>query len=83
MRSAVIGVAKDLTNGRNRFFAAVFFRTAVFVSCFVYDWVRRRRIHPANIVGLTPIMMNQMIQPIVLSRPAWTSFANAWQRLVA
>lgn len=54
-----------------------------FVPCFVNDWVRRRRIYPANIVGLTPIMMNQMIQPIVLSRPAWTSFANAWQRLVA
>jgi hypothetical protein len=54
-----------------------------FVPCFAYDWVTRRKIHPANIVGLTLIMLDQLVQPVVLSWPAWTSIANALQRLVA
>ena len=54
-----------------------------FIPCFAYDWLTRRKIHPANIVGLTLIMMDQIVQPIVLSWPAWTNFANALQHLVA
>jgi hypothetical protein len=54
-----------------------------FIPCFAYDLATRRRIHPANIVGLTLIIMDQTVQPIVLSWPAWTNFANALQRLVA
>jgi hypothetical protein len=53
-----------------------------FIPCFAYDWATRRRLHPANIVGLTLIMMDQIVQPIVLSWPAWTNFANTLQRLV-
>jgi hypothetical protein len=54
-----------------------------FLPCFAYDWATRRRIHPANILGFTLIMMDQVIQPIVLSWPEWTNFANTLQRLVA
>jgi hypothetical protein len=63
----------------SQYVSAVFF----FVPCFTYDWATRRKIHPANIVGLTLIMMDQIVQPIVLSWPAWTNFANELQRLVA
>jgi hypothetical protein len=54
-----------------------------FIPCFAFDWATLRRIHPANIVGLTLIMMDQIVQPIMLSWPAWTTFANAIQRFVA
>jgi len=54
-----------------------------FIPCFAFDWVTLRRIHPANIVGLTLIMMDQIVQPIMLSWPAWTNFANAIQGFVA
>jgi len=54
-----------------------------FIPCFAYDWATRRAIHPANITGLTLIMMDQIAQPIVLSWPQWTTFANAMQRLVS
>jgi uncharacterized membrane protein YozB (DUF420 family) len=54
-----------------------------FIPSFAYDWATRRDIHLANVVGLTLIMMDQILQPIVLSWPAWTHFANFVQRLVA
>jgi uncharacterized membrane protein SirB2 len=54
-----------------------------FIPCFAYDWVTRRKIHRATIVGLALILADQIIQPIVLSWPAWTDFATAIQRLVA
>jgi hypothetical protein len=38
---------------------------------------------PVTVVGLTLIMVDQTVQPIVLSWPEWTIFANASQRLVA
>lgn len=53
-----------------------------FAPCFIYDWVTLRKIHPASILGLGLIMMDQVAQPIVLSWPAWTTFANTVQRLV-
>jgi hypothetical protein len=53
-----------------------------FAPCFMYDWVTRRKIHPATILGLALLMMDQIAQPIVLSWPAWTTFANVIQRLV-
>jgi hypothetical protein len=54
-----------------------------FIPSFAYDWVTRKRIHPANVLGLTLILMDQIIQPIVLSWPAWAKFAAALQRLAA
>ena len=53
-----------------------------FAPCFIYDWATRRKIHPATIMGLGLIMMDQVAQPIVLSLPAWTTFANTIQRMV-
>lgn len=53
-----------------------------FIPCFAYDWVTERRLHPANIMGVTLILMDQMVQPLVLSLPAWTRFANSLQRMV-
>ncbi len=53
-----------------------------FIPCFAYDWATRGRIHRATIVGLALILMDQIAQPMVLSWPPWTHFANALQRLV-
>jgi hypothetical protein len=53
------------------------------VPCFIYDFLTRRKIHPAYFVALGLILTDQVVQPIVLSWPAWTTFANALQRLVA
>jgi len=72
------GVHQPLYLILSQFSSALLF----FIPCFAYDWATRRRIHPANIAGLTLIMMDQIIQPIVLSWPAWTTIANALQRLV-
>jgi hypothetical protein len=54
----------------------------VFVPCFIYDFLTRRRVHPAYLVGLGLITMDQIAQPTVLALPAWTRLANALQRLV-
>jgi hypothetical protein len=53
-----------------------------FVPCFTYDWMTRRKLHPANVVGLALILLDLTLQPIVLSWGMWTGFANAIQRLV-
>jgi hypothetical protein len=53
-----------------------------FTPCFAYDRVTRGKLHPANIAGLTLILTDLTIQPIVLSWAPWTNFANAIQRLV-
>ena len=54
----------------------------VFVPCLIYDFLTRRRVHPAYYVGVGLIMMDQIAQPTVLALPAWTHLANALQRLV-
>jgi uncharacterized membrane protein YozB (DUF420 family) len=53
------------------------------VPCLIYDLTTRRKIHPAYFVALALILADQGVQPILLSWPAWTTFANALQRLVA
>jgi hypothetical protein len=53
----------------------------LFAPCFVYDFRTRRQVHPAYLVGLGLILMDQIAQPTVLALPAWTNFANALQRL--
>jgi hypothetical protein len=54
-----------------------------FIPCFAYDWDTRRRLHPANIVGLVLILLDLTIQPIVLAWGPWTNFANSIQRFVS
>ena len=53
-----------------------------FIPCFAFDWITRRKPHPANIVGLTLILADLTIQPIVLAWKPWTDLADALQRLV-
>jgi hypothetical protein len=62
----------------SQYFSALLFCT----PCFAYDWATRGSIHPAHIVGLILIMTDLIVQPIVLSLPAWTDLANALQHLL-
>jgi uncharacterized membrane protein YozB (DUF420 family) len=55
----------------------------LFAPCLIYDFVTRRKVHPAYLVALALIIADQVAQPIVLAWPAWTNFANTLQRLVA
>lgn len=68
-----------------RYFAIAEYSSAAFffIPCFAYDWATRGKVHPANIVGLSLILMDLTIQPIVLAWGPWTNFANAIHRLVA
>ena len=54
----------------------------LFVPCFIYDFRTRRKVHPAFLVGVGLVMMDQIAQPTVMAWPAWTNFANALRRLV-
>jgi hypothetical protein len=54
----------------------------LFVPCFIYDFRTRRKVHPAFLVGLGLVMMDQIAQPTVMAWPAWTDLANALRRLV-
>lgn len=54
----------------------------LFVPCFISDWMTRGRAHPAYLVGLGLVMMDQVAQPTVLAWPAWSSLANSIQRMV-
>lgn len=56
---------------------------AFFLPCFAYDLLTRRRIHPAFLVGLTLILLDQVVQKMVLSWTPWIDLANALQRWVA
>jgi hypothetical protein len=40
-----------------------------FVPGFIYDFLARRKIRPACLVGLGLILMDQIAQPIVLAWP--------------
>lgn len=56
---------------------------AFFLPCFAYDLLTRRRIHPAYLVGLVLIILDQIAQATVVSWPPWINLSNALQRLVA
>jgi hypothetical protein len=56
---------------------------AFFLPCFAYDLLTRRRIHPAYLVALVLIVLDQIAQATVVSWPPWISLANALQRLAA
>jgi uncharacterized membrane protein YozB (DUF420 family) len=55
---------------------------AFFLPCFAYDWLTRRRIHPAYVVGLVLILMDQVAQAVVVSWPPWIHLSNTLQRWV-
>lgn len=56
---------------------------AFFLPCFAYDLLTRRRIHPAYVVALVLIVLDQVAQATVVSWPPWINLANALQRMVA
>jgi hypothetical protein len=56
---------------------------AFFLPCFVYDLLTRRRIHPAYVIALVLIVLDQITQTVVVTWPPWINFANTLQRLVA
>jgi hypothetical protein len=56
---------------------------AFFLPCFAYDILTRRRIHPAYLVGLALIVLDQVAQATVVSWTPWINFSQALQRVVA
>ena len=55
---------------------------AFFLPCFAYDLMTRRRIHPAYLVALVLIVLDQVAQAAVVSWRPWIDFSQALQRLV-
>ena len=56
---------------------------AFFLPCFAYDLLTRRRIHPAYVIALVLIVLDQIAQAAVVTWAPWINFANALQRLLA
>ncbi|HTB87135.1 MAG TPA: hypothetical protein VK743_04265 [Steroidobacteraceae bacterium] len=56
---------------------------AFFLPCFAYDLLTRRRIHPAYLVALALIVLDQVAQATVVSWTPWIDFSQALQRMVA
>ena len=56
---------------------------AFFLPCFAYDLLTRRRIHPAYLVALALIVLDQVAQATVVSWTPWINFSQAVQRMVA
>jgi uncharacterized membrane protein YozB (DUF420 family) len=56
---------------------------AFFLPCFAYDLVTRRRIHPAYLVALVLIILDQVAQVKAVFWTPWINFSFALQRLVA
>jgi hypothetical protein len=56
---------------------------AFFVPCLVYDLVTSRRIHPAYLIAITLVVLDQVLQAEVVSWSAWIRLALWLQRLVS
>jgi hypothetical protein len=56
---------------------------AFFLPCFAYDLLTRRRIHPAYVVALVLIVLDQIAQATVVTWTPWINFSNLMQRTVA
>jgi hypothetical protein len=55
---------------------------AFFLPCFAFDLLTRRRIHPAYLVALVLIVLDQVAQAKVVSWTLWVEFSRALQRMV-
>jgi hypothetical protein len=55
---------------------------AFFLPCFAYDLLTRRRIHPAYLVALVLIILDQVAQATVVTWTPWINFSQALQRMV-
>jgi uncharacterized membrane protein YozB (DUF420 family) len=56
---------------------------AFFLPCLAYDWLIRRRIHPAYLIAFVLIVLDQIAQATVVTWAPWIKLANALQRLVS
>jgi hypothetical protein len=56
---------------------------AFFLPCFAYDLLTRRRIHPAYLIAVVLIVLDQVAQATVVTWAPWINFSNALQRVVA
>ncbi len=56
---------------------------AFFLPCFAYDLLTRRRVHPAYLVSLLLIVLDQVVQHEVVSWTPWINFSHLLQRMVA
>jgi hypothetical protein len=56
---------------------------AFFLPCFAYDLLTRRRIHPAYLVALVLIVLDQVAQAKVVSWTPWINFSQGLQRMVS
>jgi hypothetical protein len=56
---------------------------AFFLPSFAYDLLTRRRIHPAYVVALVLIVLDQIAQATVVTWTPWINFSNSLQRIVA
>jgi hypothetical protein len=56
---------------------------AFFVPCLAYDLATRRRIHPAFVIGLVLLVLDQLAQMAVVDWPPWIALSQALQRLVS
>jgi hypothetical protein len=54
-----------------------------FVPCFAYDLLARHRIHPAYLYAFALILIEQAVQPLVISWAPWINFANGIRSFVA
>jgi hypothetical protein len=55
----------------------------IFLTCFAKDLSRRRSIHPAYLVGLGMLMVDQITTFSVMSWQPWINLADAIRRFVA
>jgi lipoprotein signal peptidase len=56
---------------------------AFFLPCFAHDLQTRRSIHPAYLIALALVVLDQVLQVTVVTWTPWIDFSNALQRLVA
>jgi hypothetical protein len=54
-----------------------------FVPCVAYDMLTRRKIHPAFLYAFVLVILEQAVQPIVISWTPWINLAMTIQRHVA
>lgn len=55
---------------------------AFFLPCFAYDLLTRHKVHPAYLVALALIVLDQVAQATVVSWTPWINFSLALQRMV-
>jgi hypothetical protein len=61
----------------------VLFVDMLFLVCFAFDLLSRRKVHPAYFCALALLLVDQVTTFSVIDWPPWVNLANAIQRLVA